>query len=95
MDLLSIAAAGAYEWLGVSGVGAWLHPLALNATAAHPSAVCEVLLRHPDRVLKMSLTGFDKVNALAAAPPVTEGDRHAAQRTFWYHAGSLLSRPLF
>ena len=34
--------------------------------------------------------GFDKVNTLAAAPPVTEGDRHAAQRTFWYHVGSLL-----
>ena len=61
-----------------------------NATAADPSAVCEALLRHPDRVLKMSLAGFDKVNALAAAPPVTEGDRHAAQRTFWYHVGSLL-----
>ena len=61
-----------------------------SGTAADPSAVCEALLRHPDRVLKMSLAGFDKVNALAAAPPVTEGDRHAAQRTFWYHVGSLL-----
>ena len=67
--MLPIAAAGTYEWLGVSGVGAWLHPLAPNATAADPSAVCGALLRHPDRVLKMSLAGFDKVNALAAAPP--------------------------
>ena len=93
VDLLPIAAAGTYERLGVSGVGAWLHPLrALNATAAEQSAVCEALLRHPGRVLQMSLAGFDKVSALAAAPAVTEGDRLAAQRTFWYHVGSVSSR---
>lgn len=95
VDLLPIAAAGTYEWLGVSGVGAWLHPLrALNATAADQSAVCEALLRHPGRVLQMSLAGFDKVSALAAAPAVTEGDGLAAQRTFWYHVGSVSSRLL-
>lgn len=95
VDLLPIAAAGTYEWLGVSGVGAWLHPLrALNATATEQSAVCEALLRHPGRVLQMSLAGFDKVDALAAAPAVTEVDRLAAQRTFWYHVGSVSSRQL-
>ena len=95
VDVLPIAAAGTYEWLGVSGVGAWLHPLALNATGAEQSAVCEALLRHPGRVLQMSLAGFDEVSALAAAPAVTEGDRHAAQRTFWYHVGSVARRQQF
>ena len=93
VDLLPVAAEGTYERLGISGVGAWLHPLrALNATSEDESAVCQALLHRPDSVLQMSLAGFGKVSALASGPIVTKRALLAAKRTFWYHVGSVSTR---
>lgn len=88
VDLLTV---GSYEWLGESGMGAWLHPLgALNSTGQ--PAECEALVLGADAVLRRGLSGFDELQARAGGASAAEpsrADRLRARQTFWHHVGSV------
>ena len=87
-----------YEWLGVSGIGVWLHPLRDPQTTSGPSAECTALLRRPQALLRRLRAGFHELRKAATldkselANETEARDQEVTQSVvYWHHVGALRS----